>query len=313
MSVAEKCVADLSCTHTQVNLSNRDWKQENKRRHRDQRTQYQEGTIGQGRTEKMRSYLRTLCVLALMLGVTKAFAATVDNLQMEVHVKITGTHDVIWAAGSGYLTPASLVPGAPATVAAGTSQTTGLLPNLDSVASGSNGTGASDLVKWEILTPLLGQVRATDAGADAAIYFRLDNVGNKKVDITAEIPNATAEDSVGAAIGDGHWEVGAAAGTSIFRLEIRATDSGVNTFDALLNPTGDPVSGIVAPAVLDNPGYTDLGPVGTGPIDLVHGWKRFQNHLEVDLRYSTPTDTTDDATEFDVFHVTTITIATTAQ
>ena len=253
----------------------------------------------------MRSYLRTLCALALMLGVLgmgRAMAASTDNLQMEVHVTIVGTHDVVWAAGSGSVV--ALVGGP---IIAGPNDTGGTNPpNTDTFATGSNSTGALDLVRWEINTPLLGQIRATHdaapAGSDAAVDFHLDNVGNKKVNVTAVVPNnAAAEDSVAA---PNHWTmVNAAPTTSQFRLRIQATDSGAN-----LAP--DPLSAIGAPATLPTSAYADLAPLGTVRT-LVTDWKRFHNHLEIDLEYSTPTDVNLN-TEFDVDHVTTINIVTTA-
>lgn len=218
-------------------------------------------------------------VVVIVIGLTAfgAKAGTVtDNLQIEVNVTIIGTVDLtLIAAGSGVA------------ASGGTSEA--------AVGNNTDADATSDKVAWTLNNPDLGETHTT--GLNGYGTISLDNIGRKKVAVTAQVTSTSVD--TGAAVGK--WTLAAAPAVSRFGLKIKAT-AGASA--PTVNATAFTDLGPASPAIVAPPTAAVEGPI----VNLVSGFKKQHDAVQIDLEYKTPTDITDN-NEFDGSHVVTITLA----
>jgi len=221
-------------------------------------------------------------MVVMVMGLTAfgAKAATgTDNLEIEVRVSITGTVDLTLAGSTG----------TGVTVGAGS----------NSATANTDADFANDKVTWNIANPDLDVAYTTDGS------ILLDNIGKKKVTVTAQVLGANAD----TATAGGKWTMAATAAVSQYSLGIKVAATGGAGNDPAIDPAVAGASfasfGSAAPAVVGPPAVAAVN--GT-LVTLVTGFKKQHDPVKIDLEYHTPTDITNND-EFDNTHIHTITLA----
>jgi len=193
-----------------------------------------------------------------------------------VNVTITGTVDLTLAT-TGTITPA-----------VGTSE------SVTTPANNTDANSGSDKAVWVIPSPDLAMTYAT-GGANT---IQLDNIGRKKVKVSAQVKMGDVDSGSAA----GKWTMAGAPDVSKFSVGIKATPT--------LPATNDPTFVGTISTAFNSLGTATPAVDGTA-VDLVTGFKKQHDPVQIDLEYMTPTDITAND-EFDGSHIVTVTLTGTA-